>query len=143
MDTLEYFQRPDLDTLLKAFEDKCVKLPNLRFLGTRNGDQYDWMSFKEVQRQVRNFAAGAMKLDLVPTVEAEGKTWRFMGMQSKNRKEWNIIHLANMHLSATSVPLYDTLSQDAIKFVTNQTELSTYCCSNDLILKMAQLKIED
>ena len=48
MDTLEYLQRPDLDTLLKAFKDRCKRKPDLRFFGTRNGDHYEWMFFKEV-----------------------------------------------------------------------------------------------
>ena len=89
------------------------------FLGTKVGSTYEWMSFKEVEQTARNFAAGAEKLGLVKDVEAEGKTWRFIGIQSKNRKEWNIIHLANMYIRSTTVSLYDTLGVEAERYVIN------------------------
>ena len=40
-----------------------------------------------------------------------------MGIQSKNRQECVIINLANMHNKITTIALYDTLGQDATKFV--------------------------
>jgi len=69
--------------------------------------------------------------------------WRFIGIQSKNRKEWNIIHLANMHIGATTVALYDTLGVDAERYVVNQTELITIACSADLVKKIVDMKIAD
>lgn len=42
-----------------------------------------------------------------------------MGIQSKNRKEWQITNLANMHNRITTVAFYDTLGPDATKFVCN------------------------
>ena len=39
-----------------------------------------------------------MALDLCPEVMAEGMPWRFLGIQSKNRKEWFLLHLANMYI---------------------------------------------
>jgi len=50
-------------------------------------------------------------------VEAEGKIWKFIGIQAKNRKEWNLIHLANMHNGTTTVGLYDTLGEEASKYI--------------------------
>ena len=38
-----------------------------------------------------------MTLGLAPQVEAEDKMWRFIGIQSKNREEWNITNWANMN----------------------------------------------
>ncbi len=54
-----------------------------------------------------------LQLGLVPERDAEGQTWRFMGIQSKNRKEWYLLHIANMRIKTTTVALYDTLGQDA------------------------------
>ena len=65
------------------------------------------------------FAKGAMKLGLCPEVEADGKMWRFLGIQSKNRREWWIAHIANMHMGCTTVAMYDTLGPDALKYVIN------------------------
>ena len=75
------------------------------------------MTLKEVSETAQNIAAGCMALDLVPEVEAEGTTYRFIGIQSKNRLEWNLQHIANMHMGVTSVALYDTLGADAQRYV--------------------------
>ncbi len=45
--------------------------------------------------------------------------WRFIGIQSKNREEWNITNWANMNQGITTIALYDTLGQDALKYVCN------------------------
>ena len=66
---------------------------------------------------------------------------RFLGIQSKNRREWSIIHIANMHIGATTIALYDTLSVEATKFVLNQTELITMTCSIEYVKKLAAMKL--
>jgi long-chain acyl-CoA synthetase len=76
-------------------------------------------------------------------VKHDGKDWRFMGIQSKNRKEWNIVHLAGMYNNATTIALYDTLGVDAIKFVVNQTELTTIACSIEFVDKFATMILEE
>lgn len=43
----------------------------------------------------------------------------------------------------TTIALYDTLGPDAAKFVCQQTELSTICCSKDLIAALIKLKADD
>ena len=98
------------------------------------------MTVTEVVDTARLLAAGMMHLNLVPETEAEGRTYRFLGMQSKNRKEWNLLHLANMHNNATSVALYDTLGPDAARYVFQQTELTTMAVSNDLVKAVCKLK---
>ena len=82
------------------------------------------------------------KFNLLPDVEGEGKSWRFLGIQSKNRREWFLFHLANMWAGATTVALYDTLGQDAMKYVINQTELKTVCTTPDLVPGLCKLKQE-
>lgn len=69
--------------------------------------------------------------------------WRMLGIQSKNRLEWNICHMGNYMAGGTTIALYDTLGQDASRFVCNQTELSTICCSKDLIASLIKLKADD
>jgi long-chain acyl-CoA synthetase len=69
--------------------------------------------------------------------------WRFMGIQAKNRKEWVLQHVAGMHQKVTTVALYDTLGQDAMRFVVNQTQLSTIAVSIEYVQKLSQLKLDD
>lgn len=54
-----------------------------------------------------------------------------------------MLNLADSHQKITTVALYDTLGKEAMRFIINQTELTTVALSNDLITKFCQLKIED
>ena len=51
--------------------------------------------------------------------------------------------MGNYMAGGTTIALYDTLGQDAARFVCNQTELATICCSKDLIANIIKLKEED
>jgi long-chain acyl-CoA synthetase len=84
-----------------------------------------------------------MALGLCPQIEAEDKTWRFMGIQSKNRKEWVLTHCADIHQNIVTVAFYDTLGPDATKFVLEQTQLTTMAVSQDYVVKLSKMKIED
>jgi fructose-bisphosphate aldolase class 1 len=72
MDKLECLPYPGIDTLLKAFKRQCNRIPDHEWLGTRTNDHYTWISFKQVQEYATKFAAGCMKLGLVPEIEGEG-----------------------------------------------------------------------
>jgi hypothetical protein len=65
-----------------------VRIPTHECFGTKRGNKYEWMTVKEVCDTALELASGCMALDLVPEVQAEGTTFRFIGIQSKNRKEW-------------------------------------------------------
>ena len=49
----------------------------------------------------------------------DGKPWRFLGIKSKNRREWNLSHIANMFIGVTTVDMYDSLTPDNEKFIIN------------------------
>lgn len=135
MDELKAMPEPGVDTLYKAMmkrynnPDKAA----MPFLGTRKGMEYEWMTLKETIDTAQRFAAGAMAMGLLPDHEHDGRIYRFIGIQSKNRKEWNLIHLANMFCKATTVGLYDTLGEEAEKYIINQTEMATIACTSDII----------
>ena len=112
---------------------------------TGNADvpfEYKWDTISQVVDQAKALSKGMRKLNLLPDVEGEGRSWRFLGIQSKNRREWFLFHLANMWAGATTVALYDTLGQDAMKYVINQTELKTVCTTPDLVPGLCKLKNE-
>jgi len=69
--------------------------------------------------------------------------FRFLGIQSKNRKEWGISHIGNFHSGTTTIALYDTLGIEAAKFVIDQTELTTVALQGDLAIKMIKMKQEE
>jgi long-subunit acyl-CoA synthetase (AMP-forming) len=101
------------------------------------------MTWKETIDTARNISYAIMELGLCPEIEGDGSTWRFMGIQAKNRKEWILTHVADIHQSITSVALYDTLGADAMRFVVKQTELTTVAVSIEFVKKLSQLKIDD
>jgi long-chain acyl-CoA synthetase len=88
-------------------------------MGTRVGDTYEWITWREVGDMAEMLSYGIMHHNLAPTVNAEGVDWKFIGIQAKNRKEWFISSLANMHQNICSVALYDTLGVDATKYILN------------------------
>ena len=46
-------------------------------------------------------------------------------------------------MKSTTIALYDTLGNDALKYVINQTEMTTVVCQGDLVQKLIDMKIED
>ena len=48
-----------------------------------------------------------------------------------------------MFQRVTTVAFYDTLGEDAFRFMCDQTELTTISMSADLIVKLAKLKQKD
>lgn len=134
---------PGVDTLFKAMKRNLERIPNKPWLGTRNGDKYDWLTWKECMDIAHNLSYGIMELGLCPEIEAEDRTWRFMGIQSKNRKEWVLTHAADIHQTITTVALYDTLGPDATKFVLDQTQMATLAVSQDYVSKLAEMKKKD
>jgi long-chain acyl-CoA synthetase len=111
--------------------------PDKEFLGTRVGNKYEWMTFKETYDFAENLSYGCEALGFIPTIMTEGQDWRFMGIQSKNRKEWALTHLAGMFRRVTTVAFYDTLGPEATKFCVNQTQVSTIACTIDCATKLA------
>lgn len=103
------------------------------------------MSFKETYETAEALSHGCMALNLVPEVEGEevGKKWRFMGIQSKNRAEWSLLNISGMFQGVTSVAFFDTLGEEAIRFIIKQTMLSTMGVSKEMIPKICAIKSSD
>ena len=51
--------------------------------------------------------------------------------------------MANMYVANTTVALYDTLGDEATCYICDLTELETIACTNEIISKVAKLKISD
>ena len=66
--------------MLAALQMQAKDIPGNPFLGTRVGDSYAWMSFKEAADYAEGLSYGLIALDLVPAVQAEDKEWRFLGI---------------------------------------------------------------
>lgn len=110
-------QGQEIKTLTSALEQLAQQRPDHPWLGTKktrtvnNAPQhyYEWMTVKEVRETAMKFGAGLMAMNLIPEVEGEGRMWRMLGIQSKNRLEWNLCHIGNYMSGGTTIALYDTL----------------------------------
>ena len=145
LDELKVEPYPGIDTLYKALYRRAndPRMSQLPMMGTRVGDKYEWMNAKEVASTARQFGAGCIQLGLLPELQAEGKAWKFIGIKAKNRKEWGLIHTANMHTGTTTVALYDTLGLDATKYIINLTEMATIATTSDMIKGILTMREDD
>lgn len=117
LDNLECAPENGCTTMLQAIRRHKNANPDNEFMGTRVGDEYTWMTWGEAADMAENLSHGFVHHNLAPPVSHEGKDWKFIGIQSKNRKEWYISSLANMHQNISTVSLYDTLGVDATKYI--------------------------
>ncbi|CAI0460061.1 unnamed protein product [Linum tenue] len=117
---------PEIGTLHDNFQHAVENYRDYKYLGTRIrqdgkiGD-YMWMTYGE---------AGTAR-------EAIGSGLRYNGLDKGacigtyfvNRPEWLIVDHACAAYSYISVPLYDTLGPDAVKFVVNHADVQAIFCN--------------
>jgi long-chain acyl-CoA synthetase len=140
----------DLNTIWKTFEYAVNLHGNRPFLGTRKTiskdkfGEYQWKSFKEIDALVKQFATGINVLDLCPEIEShhDGK-FKFMGIYARNREEWVVADLACHLNSVTVVTFYDTLGDDTIGFVLEQTLLTSIVMESKNLKKINKIKKEN
>ncbi|XP_050221364.1 long chain acyl-CoA synthetase 7, peroxisomal [Mercurialis annua] len=116
---------PQIATLYDLFAYAVETFGDYKYLGTRikqDGTigEYTWMTYG---------VAGTAR-------EAIGSGLRYHGIQKGacigiffvNRPEWLIVDHACAAYSYISVPLYDTLGPDAVKYVVNHANVQTIFC---------------
>ena len=137
----------DINTVYKLLKKLEKNEPNKPFLGTKvkDGDKvyWNWVTVGDMAKQAKHLASGMMSLGLLPEREADGRKWRFVAIQAKNRVEWTVTHLANMNCKTTTVGLHDTLSDKETRYIVAQTELATICCSGPNVERHIRLKMMD
>ncbi|KAJ6694322.1 hypothetical protein OIU85_005045 [Salix viminalis] len=120
-----FHDHPEIETLHDNFVHAVKTFGDYKYLGTRaRADgmigEYTWMTYGE---------AGAAR-------EAIGSALRFHGLQKGaciglyfiNRPEWLIVDHACTAYSYISIPLYDTLGPDAVKYVVNHADVQGIFC---------------
>ena len=80
LDTLSGLEQPGVDTLYKAFKRNVRLMPDKKWLGTRVGDKYEWMTLNEAAVLSENLSHGFRKLGLVPEINIDTEQWKFMGI---------------------------------------------------------------
>ncbi|KAL7058616.1 hypothetical protein AAHC03_013152 [Spirometra sp. Aus1] len=86
-------------------------------------EPYTWITYAEFYARLKHFGSGLQEFDCLSATP-----WRCVGIYGINCSEWVIAQYACASYRLTSVPLYDTLGDEAILHICNQADLSTVVC---------------
>ncbi|KAI8930189.1 hypothetical protein BC831DRAFT_433354 [Entophlyctis helioformis] len=109
------------------------------FLGTRPvvdgvAGPYEWESYNQVYTRIQNLGSGLLKRGL--------KTGDNVGLFSVNRAEWVIGEQSCYMYSWTTVPLYDTLGDEAIEYILQLTETPVVLATADKAAQLVELALK-
>ena len=122
------------ETVLDSFEINLKKNRHkCNFIGYRKKIQKDelekkftWINYEEANDLLTNFSKGLNVLNLCPIIDIEKEgPFRFLGIFSRNKKEWLLSYLGAIKDSITIVTIYETLGNLAIEYILEQTQLIT------------------
>eukprot|EP01117_Protostelium_nocturnum_P020817 TRINITY_DN95_c0_g1_i1.p1 TRINITY_DN95_c0_g1~~TRINITY_DN95_c0_g1_i1.p1 ORF type:complete len:683 (+),score=236.38 TRINITY_DN95_c0_g1_i1:88-2136(+) len=108
------------DSSVKKFADKdCL---GFRPFVEGKAGPYQFVTYKQVNARVVNFASGLSKLGV--------KTDANVGIFSVNRLEWMITDLACIYLRCPTVSLYETQGHEAVQYVMVHSEIVALACGS-------------
>lgn len=125
-DKLFSYYYEDAKTLYEVFL-KAKKLSNDGdYLGWKpsSNEPFKWLKYSQVNEIAEEIGSAFIHLGMEPSKE------NFIGIFAKNRPEWIMTATACEGYSFVSVPLYDTLGDEAINFILLQTELKIVVCDD-------------
>lgn len=94
-------QQQQIDNLVALWETTVARYADNPYIGTRNSTgSYDWITYREVDRRIRNLRGGLAKRG-VGQDDA-------VGIIANNRLEWVIAAFATFSLGARYVPMYES-----------------------------------
>lgn len=115
-----------IETMYDLLMHSVENYGDLPFLGSRNrsetGDfaDYKWETYQEIYERSVNFGSG---LKNCCGLSPGGDNRDFVGIFSVNNSEWVISEKACTIFEYTLVPLYNTLGDQALRFIVGQTEM--------------------
>ncbi|CAI9776320.1 unnamed protein product [Fraxinus pennsylvanica] len=120
-----FVDHPKIATLHDNFVHAVEIFRDHKYLGTRVREdgtvgEYQWMTYGEA-----GAARSALGSGLVKHGIAKGSC---VGLYFINRPEWMIVDHACSAYSLISVPLYDTLGPDAVKYIVNHAAAQAIFC---------------
>ena len=142
LDTLEGVSTVQ-DILIKNFNE----VPDMDILGRRvvleDGSldkKITWETYADLKKHATALGSGILNLGLTEE-KAQFRDYklRFIGVQSKNSREWYITDTANCLYNFVTISLYDTLGEEAMQYMYNQTELSTVFLTANHAVQTANL----
>ena len=126
-------------TLQEIFLKNFKEFPNREYLGSKvqgpDGKfHYQYLTWSQVESNIKALGTAIEKLGLAPE-KAQYRDFkcRFIGIQGKNCPEWVMTDIANICYGYTTMPLYDTLGEEAVQHMFEETEMETLFLTKDQI----------
>ncbi|KAI6692459.1 hypothetical protein NL676_020169 [Syzygium grande] len=121
-----FADHPNIGTLHDNFEHASETFRDYKYLGTRvhvdgSTGEYKWMTYGEAGSAREAIGSGLRYHGILEGV--------CVGLYFVNRPEWLIVDHACSAYSYISVPLYDTLGPDAVKYVVNHAAVQAIFCA--------------
>ena len=140
------------ETVLDSFEINFKRnRQKCNFLGYRKKikkneleKKFTWYTYEEANELLTNFSKGLNVLNLCPVIEIEKEgPYRFLGIYSRNKKEWLLSYLGAIKDSITIVTVYETLGLLAIEYILEQTQLISIVIETKALKTILKLKKEN
>ena len=135
-------------TVWESFEINLIKKRHKNnFIGYRRKikkdeleKKYTWINYEQANDILTNFSLGLNILNLCPVIKFEDEqSFRFLGIYSRNKKEWLLSYLGAMRDSITIVTIYDTLGDKAVEFILEQSQVTTIVIEIKALKKIYEL----
>ena len=102
--------------------------------------KYSWITYEQANEILINFSRGLNVLNLCPLIKFEDETpFRFLGIYSRNKKEWLLSYLGAIRDNITIVTIYDTLGDKAVEFILEQSQVITIVIEIKALKKIYEL----
>lgn len=100
-------------------------------------ESYEFLTYQQVEAKARALGAAMLAKDLVP-VKSQFRKYnlRFASIYGKNTLEWILTDIACNLYGISTVPVYDTLGDDAVQHMFEETELTTLFLTADHVKKI-------
>ncbi len=103
-----------------------------------------WYSNRIIFQNAEHIGSGILNLGLTKEItEWNNYTLKFVGVYSRNSKEYLELDIGCCMYDITSVPIYDTLGEKATQFAFDQTKMITCFVTKKHVKKILNAKIND
>eukprot|EP00245_Coleochaete_scutata_P003911 TRINITY_DN15967_c0_g1_i1.p1 TRINITY_DN15967_c0_g1~~TRINITY_DN15967_c0_g1_i1.p1 ORF type:complete len:703 (+),score=103.09 TRINITY_DN15967_c0_g1_i1:55-2163(+) len=135
----DHFEDPNIQTLHDNFVHAVASFGNEPFLGSRvrpdgTVGEYQWLSYADAGSARTDIGSALVHLNIPRNAR--------VGLYLINKPEWMIVEQACNAYSYISVPLYDTLGPDAVKYIVNHGELAAVFCTQDKLQTVMESLVE-
>lgn len=125
-DKLLTYYYDDVKTLHEVFIRAEKSSNDGDYLGWKpsESEPFKWLKYSQVHEIAQQIGSAFVHFGLEPATKT------FVGIFAKNRPEWCMTATACEAYNLVSVPLYDTLGDEAINYILLQTELRLVVCDD-------------